>query len=63
MNLKMVVDGMWSVAINRRKFFETFALNNNFDPLVADNWLPDSKGFKATKVRSKLFVLLVLTNL
>eukprot|EP00026_Physarum_polycephalum_P003078 Phypoly_transcript_03087.p1 GENE.Phypoly_transcript_03087~~Phypoly_transcript_03087.p1 ORF type:complete len:857 (-),score=123.40 Phypoly_transcript_03087:4-2394(-) len=28
----------WEKPENRRKFFETYAANNHFDPLLADNW-------------------------
>jgi hypothetical protein len=30
----------WSDLNNRRKMFEDFARDNNFDHLVAENWYP-----------------------
>jgi len=35
-----VKSGPWTAAINRRKFFEKFAEEHGFDPLVAKNWYP-----------------------
>eukprot|EP00026_Physarum_polycephalum_P001049 Phypoly_transcript_01050.p1 GENE.Phypoly_transcript_01050~~Phypoly_transcript_01050.p1 ORF type:complete len:906 (+),score=142.25 Phypoly_transcript_01050:476-3193(+) len=33
----------WNVEKNRRKFFEDFAANNNFDPLLPENWYSIAK--------------------
>lgn len=32
------ISAMWSQENNRRLFFEKFAEENNFDPLIASNW-------------------------
>lgn len=48
---------------NRRKFFEDYARDNDFDPLVASNWYSQTRNhIMAYKVRAKykniLFLLL-----
>lgn len=35
--------GYWSEMKNRKLFFDTFALENQFDPLVPDNWYSTTK--------------------
>ena len=38
-----IVTAPWSYAEIRRKFFETYARKNGFDPLVAANWYSQSQ--------------------
>jgi hypothetical protein len=47
---------IWQTAENRRKFFEEYAREKGFDPLIADNWYQQSiKDVVAKKV--KIFCL------
>lgn len=34
----LTIIASWSQVTNRRKFFESYANEYNFDPLVVDNW-------------------------
>lgn len=38
-----IVADMWDEEDKRRQFFETYALMNEFDALVADNWYAQPK--------------------
>ena len=49
--------GSWQYSVNRRQFFETYAADNNFDPLVADNWYRQSREqIMSTGVSRPLFL-------
>jgi len=40
--LTITVQQNWEAPGNRRRFFESYATHNDFDPLVADNWYQQS---------------------
>lgn len=49
--LIIIIAAIWTDVSDRRKFFEKFAFDNGFDPLVSDNWYSQSKDqIMATKV-------------
>jgi hypothetical protein len=41
---------MWGNIENRKKFFEKFAKENFFDPLIPENWYSQPKQIMDTKV-------------
>lgn len=41
---------IWDNPTNRRKFYEDYASEHNFDPLVPSNWLKQSSTVESTKV-------------
>lgn len=46
---------LWSKPEIRRQFFETYAANNGFNPLVAQNWY--------TQTREKIMSMKVFLNI
>jgi hypothetical protein len=34
----LLIDGRWADEHNRKQFFDSFARENGFDPLVPENW-------------------------
>eukprot|EP00026_Physarum_polycephalum_P002957 Phypoly_transcript_02966.p1 GENE.Phypoly_transcript_02966~~Phypoly_transcript_02966.p1 ORF type:complete len:695 (+),score=87.59 Phypoly_transcript_02966:171-2087(+) len=42
-NYTVMPDGYWDHKTNLRNFFISYARDNNFDPLVAENWYSQSK--------------------
>jgi hypothetical protein len=54
----------WSVLIERRKFFESYAKQNGFDPLIPENWYNTStKKLLAKKVLFSVEIVLSLSIL
>lgn len=47
----------WGDVANQRKFFESFAAINNFDPLVPDNW------YKITgkRIKREVFINILIS--
>lgn len=41
--LIILTEGHWEEEQNRKKFFDTIASENSFDPLVPNNWYSVSK--------------------
>jgi hypothetical protein len=51
----------WHEVKNRRKFFDSFAREQGFDPLIAENWYSaDTAAIRRLKV---IFVLILLVKL
>lgn len=48
---------LWDQLENRRKFFENYAEDNHFDPLIAENWYSQPiYQIMAVRVRLSLFI-------
>lgn len=47
----LIVGGHWGEVKNRKKFFDDFASDRNFDPLISENWYSiTTKDVEGTKV-------------
>lgn len=47
----MIIDNYWEDEKRRREFFDSFATENGFDPLVPENWYSVSTNeLRETKV-------------
>lgn len=51
--------GHWSSAQEQRKFFDDYALENNFDPLIPDNWY--KVAYYAILTKKVVYFLLLLS--
>lgn len=55
--LTCLLGGHWAVDANRRDFFNNFASEHRFDPLIAENWYSVPRSlFTHTKVTTKLII-------
>ena len=43
MDTNVIAEVLWKESSNRRKFFENYAKDQRFDPLVPQNWYNQSK--------------------
>jgi hypothetical protein len=55
---------MWYKVVSRKRFFATFALQNGFDPRIAENWYTQPKGkIMAMKVQTLFcYIFFMLTQ-
>lgn len=52
----------WKESARRREFFERYAKDNNFDPLIPENWYNiNFGGFFSLKVLQIIIALLILS--
>lgn len=49
----------WSETSNHKRFFDDFAAEHNFDPLVASNWYKQKRRAVVQKVRLELLSLAI----
>eukprot|EP00026_Physarum_polycephalum_P002046 Phypoly_transcript_02050.p1 GENE.Phypoly_transcript_02050~~Phypoly_transcript_02050.p1 ORF type:complete len:789 (+),score=103.44 Phypoly_transcript_02050:501-2867(+) len=51
---RQVFNGTWQIETQRRRFFENFALEHRFDPLVAESWYLKTRKVLAAKNSQKV---------
>jgi hypothetical protein len=56
--IRLFTERYWANLQNRRKFFDEFARENNFDPLIPDNWY----GISKRQIKNKQVLLFSLTK-